>query len=213
MKPQVCNARHMQQLLLCLVAAYVLFYSFSPMQIPGDNCSRKYTCTVISLDNTTQVPHACALFVASRFREEEFAWLSVSAKNKLRNVKLQDHSKDLSSNIIVSIFLNHMRVWQQVAASDTPVLVLEDDRHAAHTLLTASLPLETHVDVFLHNMVCVVCVVRKTTLYIVLSSPVRTSCQVSTHMPTLMLHRLRLVMAGEVSDWRMSECTWRWMPL
>lgn len=276
--------RPCQLFFLCLVAMYVLFISSTPFRNHEelkDRCSGDYTCTVLSLDNTTLVPHGCNLFLARRFQEQEFALLSASAQEKLRNVELLQYSKDLSCNISISIFLNHMRVWQNV--SDTPALVLEDDavmpsdlcvilskvlshirrhnvtnyivklhehapfyiyrqweevfaiddysvrscrcrphggssstaaylldRHAAQTLLTAAFPLETHVDVFLHNMGCVQ---RKITLYSVLPSPVRPSLRVSTHMPTLTLDRLRTVVAGELYDWSMGECLWRWMPL
>lgn len=273
------SARRAYRLLAACAGAYVLLSYFWPRtRSAREQCAQKYTCTVITLENSTQTPRECARFLATRFQEEDFALVSASAQAKLRDVELQEHAQDLSNNISVSIFRNHMRVWQRVAAADTPALVLEDDavlpadlcttinsflsrlqadnvsnyivklhelspfyiytqweqafpvddysvrscrcrphgtssstaayvldRHAAQTLLNSALPLQTHVDVFVHNMGCVE---RSTNLYSVLPSPVKTSSRASTHMPSLMLQRLKLLVKGEIATWMAGECPW-----
>ena len=88
-----------------------------------------FKCIVLTVNASERVDPRCSRFLGSRFREEEFEFVSADAQLELQRPELQEHASDLSNNDSVSIFMNHMRVWSLVSASadDTPVLVLEDD--------------------------------------------------------------------------------------
>lgn len=121
--------RTQHRLLALLVFLYlVLQFPFFPLEqhiLEPD--VHPFPCFMLTLDNTSQAPDGCEVFLGWRFREDDFALLSPDARRKLLHTELQETSSELSNNASVSIFLNHMRIWQRVAALDVPVLVLEDD--------------------------------------------------------------------------------------
>jgi hypothetical protein len=88
-----------------------------------------FKCIVLTMNASERVNPRFTRFLGTRFREEEFEFVSADAQLELQRPELQEHASDLSNNDSVSIFMNHMRVWSLVSASadDTPVLVLEDD--------------------------------------------------------------------------------------
>ena len=95
----------------------------------------------------------CEPFLAELFNARQFDLVSEKGKAKLQNEWLQSQASEFSNNQSVSIFVNHARLWKIMdeMPEDEPVLILEE----ARTLLRFQYPLETHVDVYLHQMGCV----------------------------------------------------------
>ena len=125
----LCSMRTQHRLLALLVFLYVVLrFPFVPQEqhILG-NEEHPFLCIMLTLDNTSHAHDGCEVFLGWRFQADDLALVSTDARRKLLHTELQETSRELSNNASVSIFLNHMRIWQRVAAADGPVLVLEDD--------------------------------------------------------------------------------------
>lgn len=240
-------------------------------------------CLVLSL-NTTRPPLmlspslSCPVFPGQRFSPAQFFFASPAARRKLIDTSLQDIASDLSNNNSLSIYLNHVHIWQRIAGGNfsSPVLVLEDDAvlsphglvllndileqmqqrrnfvlklfsdnlfwwgykewnatlhvgahdiktcqcrpwlqtwstaayvldaHAARTLLTRAMPVEKHVDVFLHDQGCID---KSIELSVVDPSIVSLSMRPSEHAhESSFLPRLRLLIRELIENIKKDSC-------
>ena len=78
------------------------------------------------------------------------------------------------------------------------------DRHAAGMLLQAAYPLRVHVDVYVHEMSCVL---QTTRLYNFQPNLIETSSRPSTHMSTFTLQRLYILAVEAFENMLAGECT------
>lgn len=86
-------------------------------------------CLVLTSNASALHPSVagCTQFLGPRFTEKEFANVSAEAREMLARPQLLRSASDLTNNASVNIYMNHARMWAQVAERWDTALVLEDD--------------------------------------------------------------------------------------
>ena len=86
-------------------------------------------CLVLTLDTSRldASTAACSPFVPAPFSELELGFLTAAARQKILKPWLQESASDLTNNSSVNIYMNHVRMWQQINKTSNVALILEED--------------------------------------------------------------------------------------